>query len=126
MRVDPETNRVTETLLNERFSSSVTLARGVLWVAGERTLIGLDAHGDIVRQIRLPRTVIDLASLGGEVWGTAEYGSTAGRVLEIDPSRGRVMRTLVVGPTPVAVTVGMGAVWVANFNGPSVTRVASP
>ncbi len=124
MRVNPQTDRVTETLLAGRFSSSLSVAHDLLWVAGDRTLIGLDARGGIARRIRLPRTVIDVAAASGKLWGTDEYGSSLGRLLEVDPARGRVTRTVTVGPTPVALAAGPSVVWVANFNGPSVTRVA--
>jgi DNA-binding beta-propeller fold protein YncE len=123
MRVDPRTNRVVSTLLSRRFSSSFAPAGGLLWVAGDRTLVGLDAGGRVVRRIPLPRTVIDLAAAHGGLWGTSEYGSRLGRVLRIDPARRRVTETVVVGPTPVAVAAGQHAVWVANFNGSSLTRL---
>jgi DNA-binding beta-propeller fold protein YncE len=124
MRVDPRTNCVVDTLLTGRFSSSLTLVRGLLWVAGDRTLIGLDARGGIARRIQLPHTVIDIATAGGKLYGTDEYGSARGRLLGIDPARARVMRTVTVGPTPVALAAGPSTVWVANFNGPSVTRIS--
>jgi hypothetical protein len=123
MRVDPHTSRVVQTLLTGRFSSSLTFADGLLWIAGDRTLIGLDAHGVIARRTQLPRTVIDIVAAGGKLWGTDEYGAALGRLLKIDPVRGRVTRIVTVGPTPVALAAGPTAVWVANFNGPSLTRV---
>ena len=123
MRVDPQTDRVTETLLAGRFSSSLSVADGLLWVAGDRTLIGLEARGAIARRIRLPRTVIDVATASGKLW---EPTSTARRPGAPGGRSGprRVTRTVTVGPTPVAFAACPSVVWVANFNGPSVTRVA--
>ena len=123
MRIDPRTNRVVATLLTTRFSTALALARRRLWVAGGNSLVGLDAQGRIVGQLVLPRTVIRIAAHDNDLWGTDDCGCAIGRLLRINLRQGRVSGTMTVGQTPVAVATGYGAVWVANFNDSSLSRI---
>jgi DNA-binding beta-propeller fold protein YncE len=67
--------------------------------------------------------VIHLAAADDGVWATDDCGCPTGRLLRIDLTLGRVTASYRVGQTPVAVAVGGGAVWVANFNDSTVSRV---
>lgn len=69
MRIDPRTNRVVASLLATRFSSAFAVARGTLWVAAERTLVGLNARGQVVRRLRLSRAVSRIVVEGDDPVG---------------------------------------------------------
>jgi len=51
---------------------------------------------------------------------TNELDDTVSR---IDPQENRVVETIAVGAGPGAITVGAGAVWVANNHDGTVTRI---
>ncbi len=130
MRIDPRTNKIVAVLLPDRFSSSLAVSRGQLWVAGEGSaasgppvVLALDANGRVVGQVQLPRPVIRLAAQGDQLWATDDCGCAVGRLLRIDLRQGRVTATYRVGRTPVAVAVGDGAAWVANFGSSTISRI---
>jgi YVTN family beta-propeller protein len=62
--------------------------------------------------------VIPLLTLGG----SSEIGVAANSIAALDQS-GSVAATVAVGARPVAITAGAGALWVANLDDRSVTRV---
>ncbi len=62
---------------------------------------------------------------GNQVWALAlPNPDHDGLLYEIDRNNGEIIGTpMPVGMTPVAVAVGGGSVWVANYADPSITRV---
>jgi hypothetical protein len=122
MRIDLRTSRVVATLWPTSLRSALALAHGLLWVAGER-LLGLDAQGRIVRRAPLPGMVAGVAAQDDHLWAIEACCSAVGRLLRIDLPRGHVSATVKVGRTPVSVAVGYGAVWVANFEDSSLSRI---
>ena len=122
MRINPRTNRVVATLWPTEFGSALVPAHGLLWIAGER-LLGLDAEGRIVRHAQLPRMVGRVAAQGDHLWAIEACCSALGRLLRIDLPQGHVSATVKVGQTPVSVAVGPRAIWVANFEDSSLSRV---
>jgi len=123
MRIDPRTSTVLATLLPGRFSSSLAVAQNRLWVAGEQTLVGLDARGRIVRRVKLGRTVVHIAAAGTVLWGTDDCACATGRLVQVDLRRSHVVKTVAVGQTPVALAVADRSVWVADFGDASISRV---
>ncbi len=130
MRIDPRTSRVAATLLTDRASTSLAAADGRLWVAAMEppatapALVALDARGGIELHARLPRAVVGLASRYGRLWGIDNCACAAtGHLFRLDARSGRVTATYRVGDTPVAVAVGDGAAWVANFGDGTVSRI---
>jgi DNA-binding beta-propeller fold protein YncE len=89
-------------------------------------------HGpDRLVRVRLPRgmrtTVAGISAApaaaaygSGRVWAVEKDGN---ELVAINPFTAKVVGTTVVGTDPVAITVGFGAVWVANAGNGSVTRV---
>ncbi len=122
MRIDPRTNGVVATLWPTSLRSELASVHGLLWVAGER-LLGLDAHGRIVRQAQLPRMVAGVAAQDDHLWAIDACGCAVGRLLRIDLRQGHVSAAVKVGQTPVLVAVGYGAIWVANFEDSSLSRI---
>jgi YVTN family beta-propeller protein len=51
--------------------------------------------------------------------------SLSNTISRIDPDSLTVTATIEVGEGPAAVTVGGGAVWVANFTSGTITRVST-
>jgi serine/threonine-protein kinase len=47
-------------------------------------------------------------------------------IVEVDPVTTRKLREITVGNGPTAIAAGAGALWVANFEDDTVTRVAIP
>jgi hypothetical protein len=135
MRVDPGTNRVVATVLADRFSSSLAVTDGLVWAGGTAppnvaagsasgAVLGLDADGRVVRTIGLPRPVAGIAAAGEELWAIDTAIATIGRLDRISLTRGRIVATRRVGRTPVAVAIGAGAVWVANFGDGTIARIS--
>jgi DNA-binding beta-propeller fold protein YncE len=123
MRIDPRRNRVVATLLTHRFSSSLVVVGNRVFVAGEPELVALDRLGRIVRRIPLPAPVVRLTASGHELWATDNCACALGRLLRIDTRSGHVLQSFRVGTTPVDLTVGPTATWVANFNNSSLSRI---
>ena len=71
-----------------------------------------------------------VASSGGDIWVAARYNLACppcrlgrGVAVRIARDTGSVKATIPVGNTPVGIAIGAGAVWVANADGNSVTRI---
>jgi len=50
----------------------------------------------------------------------------ANSVIEVDVSTIQRLRDITVGKSPTAIAVGQGALWVANFDDDTVTRITVP
>src|SRR6266511_4967840 len=116
-RVDPRTSRVLRAIATDASPAGVAVGAGSVWVANSdaATVSRIDPRYNRPVQtipIRGP-SGFGLSAIAyglGSVW-VADAG---GRVSRIDPRRGRVVATIVVGNEPRALAVGAGAVWVAN------------
>jgi streptogramin lyase/pimeloyl-ACP methyl ester carboxylesterase len=105
--------------------TGVAVGGGFVWVTvdggDEQDLVRLDPGSGVTRKFPLPGRANSVAvGETGEVWVTE---GDEGAVLRIEGDTGRVVRSFRVGTDPVRVDVGDGAVWVANFEGRSVSRV---
>jgi DNA-binding beta-propeller fold protein YncE len=125
MRIDPGRDRVAATLLADRFSSDLVVVGDRVFVAGEPKpeLVALNRLGQIVRRIPLPAPVVRIAARGHELWATDDCACAQGRLFHIDARNGHVLHSYPVGTTPVDLTVGPTAAWVANFNNSSLSRI---
>lgn len=124
MRIDPRTDRVTATLLSDRFSSDLTVAAGLVWVAGDVDLIGLDSSGRIARRISLPTRATRVAVRGSVAFALDDCACSHGRTFRIDLLRRRVTATFTVGMTPVDIAAGASDVWVADYGDSALERIA--
>jgi YD repeat-containing protein len=125
MRIDPRRDRVAATLLTDRFSSGLVVVGDRVFVAGEpkAELVVLSRLGQVVGRIRLPTPVVRIAARGNELWATDDCACALGRLFRIDARSGHVLHSYPVGTTPVDLTVGLTAAWVANFNNSSLSRI---
>ena len=96
--------------------SGITVGGHTVWVigdVGDQRLWRIDTNaGTLVpTSSPLPSDPAGVAVGFGNVWVT---GQIANKLYKIDPSTGRVERTISVGREPTGVAVGAGAIWVAN------------
>jgi YVTN family beta-propeller protein len=145
-RIDPATNSVLQTidvgtaaLVGSAFEATIPQAiaygEGSLWVALEGVRIDLNAQppiqaiaGAVVRldpttgavqaSIPIGRGPLDIEVADGAVWVPLTDDGTVAR---IDAATNMSAATIPV-PAPMAIAVGLGAVWVASRSG-SVSRI---
>ena len=65
----------------------------------------------------------DVAFGLGSLW---IVNRAANSVVEVDPLTSQKQREITVGQAPTAIAVGADALWVANFEDDTVTRIAIP
>lgn len=125
-RIDPRTGAVALTREVVAFPEHVATGSGQVWLTSDDgTAARLDPDtGALLRRARVSlggRTRLAVG-LGG-LWGVTEVGpGTAWAVRKLDSS-GRRGPPVPVGASPVSLAVGAGAVWVANLNDGTVTRI---
>jgi outer membrane protein assembly factor BamB len=95
------------------------------WVSVIRdgTVVRIDTSGEVVSTVRLTPKGSEpegVAWDGSDVWVVDQAG---GRVVELDPS-GEVVDSYPTDDEPRLVAAGDHGVWVANYGGTSVSRVA--
>jgi hypothetical protein len=122
VRVDPATGEPDAERIEVPDAFNVAVGDSSAWVvsaSGAVTGIDLDSLGVIGEPGRV-RGAIDVALDERAVWVT----SSARTVTRIDPATGQVVGDPVrVGDEPGSVSVGEGAVWVANGGDGTVTRI---
>jgi streptogramin lyase len=110
-RIDPKKNRVTRRIKVGRGACEVAAGFGALWVTNYRTnsVVRIDLRTYRVRAIRVGTTPFDVIVGGGRVW-TSVWGD--GTLVEIDPARSRVARTIAVGAYPTGLLMRGDSLWV--------------
>jgi hypothetical protein len=88
-------------------------------------LVQLDpSSGKILRNpVSLPDFGAAVAVASDGVWVTAYTGFKTGFLIQVDASSHRVLARVPVGRRPEAVAIGHGAIWVANSEDSTVSRV---
>jgi DNA-binding beta-propeller fold protein YncE len=139
-RINPEQNEAAKPIaaLGEGAAcgaphASVAFGAGSAWFAcefadlgrvdpqtGEASRVGYEA-GLLTSTSPVLPEFSDIAFGLGSLW---LVNRAANSVIEVDPTTSRRLRDLTVGPRPTALAVGAGAVWVANFDDDTVTRIA--
>jgi serine/threonine protein kinase len=104
------------------YGRGMAVGAGAVWLASPSTveLYRFDRRGKHSIAIAPDSFPTDVTVGEGGVWVTDSLHNT---VMEVDPSRNRVVRTIPVGHDPVAVATGAGAVWVANHDDGTVSRI---
>jgi serine/threonine protein kinase len=124
--VDPYTGEAIQTIavghISDPEAHGLAMGAGAVWLASPYTeeLYRFDRRGRRAIAIGSDSFPSDVAVGEGAVWVTDSMHNT---VIEIDPSRNRIARTIPVGHDPVAVAVGAGAVWVADDRDGTVSRI---
>jgi peptide/nickel transport system substrate-binding protein len=129
-RIDPATDTVTRTLSVAQTPTGLAASSGAVWV------VGSDPSGPLVTVRRIdPRfdTVTETGRIGNVVPGGAGTVAASGATVWVAPSTGlltrlnatsgRPVQTVDPNAGPAAVAVGDGAVWVADSDANTVTRV---
>jgi DNA-binding SARP family transcriptional activator/streptogramin lyase len=121
-RIDPRNGHYSK-LADGLSASSAAITPEAAWVAGLSGLTKIDAVTRVkVNEIEpAPPGEVGSVAVG---LGAAWFASSAARRLwQIDPRTVQTTKIFDVGKGPSAVSVGEGAVWVANSGDGSVTRV---
>ncbi|MDP9344024.1 MAG: hypothetical protein M3Q23_18415 [Actinomycetota bacterium] len=137
-RVDPTTREVTDT----RFTGLVAAGYGSLWAVSSGTspsssfVVRVDPMtGESIATVRVPRAEAAAVGAGG-VWVLAGPRSSSPTLFhpiehttalwEIDPSTNRIVGHPILfealQPIAISATAGDRAVWVADYDGGTVTR----
>ena len=135
-RVDDRTMTIVSTIGLPSQPTALAYGGGRVWVASldtQHSLTAVDPRsGDVVFSIPLRQPGLgrfdvgpwtgasDVAFAYGSVWTTVGVSG----LLRLSP-RGRLLRSFVVGPEPLAVTAGPTALWVALI-GPAQLREVDP
>jgi DNA-binding beta-propeller fold protein YncE len=127
MRIDPHNNTVALTVEAGHGISDLAIGASGLWATeNQQTAVRIDpASGRVLRRVAFPTTALQLAVGRGELWASAVNcrACAQGFVTRLRLNTGLAKPPLPVGKTPVALTIGGGALWVANFNSGTVTRI---
>jgi DNA-binding beta-propeller fold protein YncE len=126
-RLDPGTNRVTQTVKTPGTEdySQLAIGPGAVWLTADGgRLYRIDPGTDrVVTAVPVGGAIQGVVVGGGSVWVTRPADG-AGEVVRVDPATNRVTGPPVkVGPGPVAAVYAFGALWVTNTSPPSVVRV---
>jgi streptogramin lyase len=126
-RLDPETDRISATVRTPGTGdySHIAVGLGSVWVTADGgRLYRIDPNDDrVVATINVGGPIQGVETGGGYVWVTRP-SEGVGELLRIDPATNRVTGAPIeVGPGPIPVLYGFGALWVTNTSGPSVVRV---
>jgi len=107
-----------------RSPSAIAFGDGSVWVSVHPFIAGLDAEtGRVTRSFGALGTA-GLAFEDHTLWALRQPSSTAPGVVDlIDARTGDAAGHATVGVTPVGITVGGGAVWVANFHDSTITKI---
>ena len=126
-RLDPRTNEVVaiiKTPGTEDFSR-VAVGEGAVWITADGGKVyRIDpATNSVVATIPVGGPIMGVSAGDGFVWVTRPTEGV-GELVRIDPATNAVVgEPIEVGPGPVSVTSGFGALWVTNTSPPSVVRV---
>jgi hypothetical protein len=127
VQIDPATSRRTGAPLPLPASDApylLAVGEGGIWLAAGDRIWKIDPRGSApLAQVPAGGRVTGLLAAQGAVWAIVRPAAGPGRLLRIDPARGRVLRTTRLGLSPSAVTAVPGAVWVADAEARTVTRI---
>jgi Domain of unknown function (DUF5074) len=126
-RLDPRTNEVVATIETPGTEdySRVAVGEGAVWVTadGGRVYRIDPVTNAVVATIPVGGPIMGVSAGDGSVWVTRP-AEGIGELVRIDPATNAVVgEPIEVGPGPVSVISGFGALWVTNTSPPSVVRV---
>lgn len=119
-RIDPRTGRLLSLVRVPASPSYVATGHEGVWLSSNDGTIVSRAGRRI--QVTGGRTSIAVGL--GSVWVTSIQGpGAAGQVFPVDPRTGALGKPVTVGESPVGMAAGGGALWVANFNDGTVSKL---
>ena len=123
LRIDPDTHR-RRTIALGATTSSVACGDGSVWTVGDSgRLMGISPKtNSVLRSVEVGAGAGAVAAGAGAVWVANPLNGTVTRV---DPQRGVVTATVLLGAAdePVDVVTGDGAVWVASRHTQTLVRI---
>ena len=122
--ISPATNEVVKTIPTGNSPSGVCVAAGAVWVASpyDRSIVRFDPVSATHDDDPLDDQPTQLACGGGSVWATSQIvrdGHPAEHRRPAEPSSARIG----VGRNPSGLAWGDGALWVANTDDGTVSRI---
>jgi DNA-binding beta-propeller fold protein YncE len=129
-RIDARTNRVTAVIpVIEGIPaelSAIAVGAGAVWVTGAResALIRIDPGTNRV-DARIPLGVSAAGARAVAASEEAVWVAAEGALLRIDPGTNEVTARVALGPSPSALAVGEGAVWVTDFQEGTLRRISA-
>lgn len=137
VRIDPKANQVVGKPIpaGVRFESAVAFDEGALWVSivgsgdlgapsDDDSVSRIDPEtGESVATLKVNRAPMSLAITPGAVW-VVQFGNNGESVWRIDPQTNQIVdEPIVTGLAPIELALGDGALWVANHDADTVTRI---
>jgi hypothetical protein len=111
-RVDPQTERATQTILSRTSQSGnghIAANDDAVWVAIGDELLSIDPQtGEVARAVSIGAEVTGLA-MNEDVWASSELGLS-----RVDAATGQILATVDVGDSPSAMAIAGDLVWVAD------------
>ncbi len=127
VRVDPRTNRVTARMRIPHSPSYVAVGPQGVWLSSnDGSVVRVDPRTSrVTARVRATGGGRTTLAFGlGRVWVTViQAPGGRGSVVPVNPRTGAVGKAIAVGESPIGMAVGFGALWVANFNDGTVSRV---
>jgi len=115
--------------------ASLAVGGRAVWFACEAADLGrIDLRTGAAAQVGLEAGLLTSPSSVLPVFSDIVFGleslwivnGAANSVIEVDVSTIQRLRDITVGTSPTAIAVGTGALWVANFDDDTVTRITVP
>jgi YVTN family beta-propeller protein len=129
-RVDPATRSVTRTFSVVDTPTGLATSPGATWVVGSNpagasvSVRRIDPRFDTVgRKFQIGNVVAGGPGSAAASGSTAWIAPSTGLLTRLDPSTGRPVQSIDPNAGPTAVAVGAGAVWIADSDANTVTRV---
>jgi streptogramin lyase len=115
--------------------ASLAVGGGAVWFACEAADLGrVDVRTGVAAQVGLQAGILTSPSAVSPLFSDIVFGleslwvvnRAANSVVEVDPATIQRQRDVTVGQGPTAIAAGSGSLWVTNFDGDTVTRIAVP
>jgi streptogramin lyase len=134
IRVDPETNRVMDSIPVPADSpTNLAFGHGSVWItsAGHDTVSRVDPQtGEVEAKIEVGEGVVDIATdeTSGDVWVAGAYQAGAKKLSRVDPETNRVVAEIPIDEQSryggaQSVAVGEGAMWAQSADSGKLFKV---
>jgi hypothetical protein len=118
-RIDARSNRLLAPVEVPNMPGTIRYGLDAIWVTSRFTVSRIDPRSGAVTQ-PLHRVGDVLAVGGGALWGTFDDSAGDAGVQRVDPATGQVVARIRI-PCCVQMAFGLGTLWVAGFEEPTIT-----